>query len=112
VVPVEGRTHFAVFGGFCAEPAVTQELELSVSSPLRLEHLDAREIGVQNRRRRIEDLLVQRFRRLSAHQLRSDQLKALAASSSIASICLLYLCASLGRFQRADLLAYELFEPF
>ena len=68
---------FPALGGFCAEPPVAQELELSVGPALWYEHLDAREIGMQNRHRRIEDLLVQRLGCVGLYQLRGDVLKVL-----------------------------------
>jgi hypothetical protein len=56
---------------------MAHEPKLSVGSALRIEHLDACEIGVQNRHCCIEDLVVQRLDSVGVYQLRSDVQKIL-----------------------------------
>jgi len=55
----------------------SKEPKFSVSSALRIEHLDTCEIGVQNRHRRIEDFVVQRLDSGGVDQLRCDAMKML-----------------------------------
>jgi hypothetical protein len=56
---------------------MAQKPKLSARSALGAEHLNAREIGVQNCHLRIEDFLVQRLYSMDIDQLRGDVLKAL-----------------------------------
>src|SRR4030095_15438327 len=55
-------------GGFFAESPAAVQRQLSVPSTARIVDLDAGEISVQSRNRRIYDLFVQRFGSLSTYQ--------------------------------------------
>ena len=100
-----GQSHpFPALGGFCAEAPVAQEPKLSARSALRVEHLNACEIGVQNCHRRIEDFLVQRLYSLDIDQLRGDVLKALGGISLRREQLFTTPQRRVGSLQRATLL--------
>ena len=78
VVRVAGPTHSQRLAA-SAEPPVTQKPKLPVATTLGIKLLDTREIGVQNRQRSIEDLLVKRLCAAGRYQLRRDVLKPLGS---------------------------------
>ncbi|OQC69332.1 MAG: hypothetical protein BWX50_01005 [Euryarchaeota archaeon ADurb.Bin009] len=61
--------------GLFGEPAVAEELEFSRGPAVYIEHLDAREVGGEDRHRGIEDLLVERLDPVGLDQLRTDLLE-------------------------------------
>ena len=89
---------------------MAQEPKFSVGSALRIKHLDACEIGVQNRHRCIDDLVVQRLDSLGVYQLRSDVLKMLGSVKLGREHLLTLSQRRDGSFQRASLLSNELFQ--
>src|SRR5690242_10408893 len=63
---------FPAFGGFRAETPVAQEAKLPAGAAFGVEHLEAREVGVQDRLGCIENLLVQSLDSASVEQLCGD----------------------------------------
>jgi hypothetical protein len=57
---------------------MAQEPELSIGSPLRVEPLNTREVGVQDRDQCIEDLVVQSSSAMDIYQSRCHILKPLS----------------------------------
>jgi hypothetical protein len=89
---------------------VAQEPKFSVHSTLRIEYLDACEIGVQNRYRCVEDLVVQRLNSGGVDQLRSNAMKTLGGVKLHREYLLALSQRHAGGFQRASLLLNELFQ--
>jgi hypothetical protein len=60
---------------FLGEPPVAQKLELAPGSAFRIELLYACQVGVKNRQRRIEYLVIQGLHPVNRSQLRGNLLK-------------------------------------
>jgi hypothetical protein len=68
---------FPASDGFRAEASVAQEPKLPAAAAFGVEHLEASEVGVQDRHDRVENLLVQRLDPAAVDRLCGNLLKPL-----------------------------------